>query len=34
MPTVAATGIKDFSLSQDGKEAMFALITKYSGDIE
>jgi hypothetical protein len=33
MLSAVATGIKDFSLSSDGKEATFVIITKYSGDI-
>ncbi len=33
MLAVAATGIKDFSLSEDGKDVTFALITKHSGDL-
>lgn len=34
MLSAAATDIKDFSLSPDGKEAKFVLVTKYAGDIE
>jgi hypothetical protein len=32
MRSLAVTGIKDFSLSDDGSEATFALVTKYAGD--
>lgn len=34
MLSAIATDIKDFSLSPDGKEAKFVLVTKYAGDIE
>jgi hypothetical protein len=33
MLSTIATEIKDVSLSADGKEATFVLVTKYSGDI-
>ena len=33
MPVVSADGIKDFSLSEDGKSATFSLTTKYTSDI-
>jgi len=33
MLTAIATDIKDFSLSDDGREATFVLVTKHSGDI-
>jgi hypothetical protein len=33
MLSTIATDIKDFSLSADGQEATFVLVTKYSGDI-
>ena len=34
MLSAIATDLKDFSLSPDGKEAKFVLVTKYAGDIE
>ena len=33
MPVVSADGIKDFSLSEDGKSATFSLTTRYTSDI-
>ena len=33
MPVVSADGIRDVSLSEDGKSATFSLTTKYTSDI-
>lgn len=33
MATYSVTRIKDFSVSDDGKQAIFTLVTKYAGEI-